>query len=348
MLYREVRRKVPSPPVESVRDAVPSPLPLPKAPSRVRRWLLIALVLWTAAIAVSLVPPAAFRAHLHALEAVSRAPSHFDRTAALVWQSADIVATAELAEQWPFSLFRALGENIALALYRLSLLASIEANELGYRLFDVGITGQLHLIEAAQNARWSVIFGRGSPERSAQAFAHYWGHPLETNTWAVPVSAADVHEILGALDIDDRVFQNLDIFLLPYVLRDVAGLGARGRIVLGAAPGFRAASKERTVYALLHELGHHIHFRYLGPYFPLLPSRWDEYMELREIAIWTSSGRAGSDAWRTSTEETFAEDFRVLFTPPRYPVAPHATAYGDPRKMEDGGAALRKFIESLW
>lgn len=116
--------------------------------------------------------------------------------------------------------------------------------------------------------------------------------------------------------------------------------------MIGAAPGGVRTSPNRTAYTLLHELGHHVHFSYLD-HAPNSQALWDEYMKLRGIDDWSESGAVGTVAWSHSPQETFAEDFRILFGPGEVLSIPHATEYGDPTTLPDRGESVRNFIIRL-
>jgi hypothetical protein len=97
---------------------------------------------------------------------------------------------------------------------------------------------------------------------------------------------------------------------------------------------------------LLHELGHHVHFAYIDGN-PDKDVLWQEYMALRGIGAWSESGQVESPAWVQSPQETFAEDFRLLFGDASARHFPHGTAYGDPTATSDGGEAVRSFMLKL-
>jgi len=74
---------------------------------------------------------------------------------------------------------------------------------------------------------------------------------------------------------------------------------------------------------------------------------WQQYMHLRNINDWTTVTTAADTAWQYSAQETFAEDFRMLFGPRSDETIPHMTAYGDPRQGTDNGLAVYEFINSI-
>jgi hypothetical protein len=115
-------------------------------------------------------------------------------------------------------------------------------------------------------------------------------------------------------------------------------------MILGAPPVGCEVAENQTAFTIAHELGHHIHMTLLGSTYEENPKGWDEYMRIRGIPKWTAGGDVNSRAWFESTEETFAEDVRVLLGTGQAASVPHGTAYEDPRANRVMAEELKVFI----
>lgn len=133
------------------------------------------------------------------------------------------------------------------------------------------------------------------------------------------------------------------VYLLPVGLPEISGLGGAG-FALISAPENKDKSFEQLRVTLLHELGHHIHSRFM-PFPAGLPSPlWEKYLEIRG-GEWRKAGDVNTAAWRDSSEETFAEDFRLLFGKNQYYYGD--ISLGDPRDNPETATRLRQFILGL-
>jgi hypothetical protein len=111
-----------------------------------------------------------------------------------------------------------------------------------------------------------------------------------------------------------------------------------------SAPENKDKSPEQLQVTLLHELGHHIHSRFM-PFTAGLPGNlWDDYLGIRG-SEWHKAGAVNSAAWSDSSEETFAEDFRLLFGKNQFYYGD--ISLGDPRDNPETASRLRKFILGL-
>lgn len=321
----------------------------PKVNRRAIRWILpLTLFLLGLWVGTGFNLPAQFTGHLASLATARPAPDVYHPHISAAWYEADTRAVGAEALRWPISIPSLLREAASIWQARAELLqdgGAVAAR--GYTIYDWGTTSQIHFLTAALHNRLRAASGTWNEALAEQALSHYQGYPMSLHPSQGAVNPDDVRRILDGLPLPDEVFKGYRVFLLPYQLIDTAGLGMLNLAVLGAAAGPEHNSYTRTAYTLLHELGHHIHFRYMGRTWPKPSGVWNEYVEMRGIAAWSPSGPVGSDAWGLSPEETFAEDFRVLFGPPEANRVPHGTEYGDPRDDPETAAKLYEFIARL-
>lgn len=267
----------------------------------------------------------------------------FDLNAAEEWRARDAERVADLVDDWPFSIPIILAEIALFQSKRHHVRASAQESERGYRVSSVAAGGIDHLLSVAVQGRVRALTRQWTREEDRLNWLTYGDQPLAPQPGGVAVRQNDVVALLDDLPLPDDVFANLHITLLPFVLDDTAGLASKGNIVLGAAPAASpVADFERTAYALVHELGHHIHYTYGQTWNGRAKSWWHEYVALRGIRSVT-----GSSPWEWLPEETFAEDFRLLFGPAAARTVPHGTVYGDPLDTSDGGLAIRRLMSNV-
>ncbi len=135
----------------------------------------------------------------------------------------------------------------------------------------------------------------------------------------------------------------LRVYLLPCGVPEISGLGGEGFVMI-SAPDIHDKSYEQLRVTLLHELGHHLHSRFMHSKNPESNSLWDTYLRIRG-GKWRGPGKVNTAAWNDSSEETFAEDFRMLFgkSQPFY----GDISLGDPRGNPEMALKLKKFILNL-
>lgn len=278
------------------------------------------------------------------LQAVAPTAASFDFAQAQVYWTEETKRLAALSDRWPFSIPVLLAEAVSLWTEKqVTQWFAGEPAERGYVIIPPGQAGQLHLLSTSIDARLQALRGGRTAATGHDALRYYAGYPLSKSP-GIFVQAEEIRAVLDHLDVPDRVLRGYRIVLLPFVLQDTAGLGSRGQAVLGAAPANRSNPAERAAYTIVHELGHHIHFTYIDGRNPKL---WDEYMAVRGIKEWVPSGPVGTDAWSRSVQETFAEDFRLLFGPPAARSLSHGTEYGDPTRDFEQARALRSFLRRV-
>lgn len=133
------------------------------------------------------------------------------------------------------------------------------------------------------------------------------------------------------------------VYLLPSGIPEISGLGGAGFAII-SAPEVKEKSTEQLRVTLLHELGHHLHSQFMPLQNPKSNSLWSTYLRIRG-GEWKGPGKVNTAAWSDSSEETFAEDFRMLFgkSQPYY----GDISLGDPRANPKTASKLKKFMLSL-
>lgn len=283
---------------------------------------------------------------LHAVS-VSAEPGSYYLDSAAQWWSGDAAHLEELAGEWPASLPALLGE-IALLWRERETILEREAlsTASGAKIVPADAAGRVHLLDVAIDARLAALANRWSRIAGEARLMQYYGYPIADARRVRIVEPEEVEKALDGAALPEGVLDGYRIVLLPFALENTAGIGTAGEAALGAAPDTGAVSPHRTAYTLLHELGHHVHFAYIDGN-PDKDVLWQEYMALRGIGAWSESGQVESPAWVQSPQETFAEDFRLLFGDASARHFPHGTAYGDPTATSDGGEAVRSFMLKL-
>lgn len=133
------------------------------------------------------------------------------------------------------------------------------------------------------------------------------------------------------------------VYLLPFRIPEISGLGGAG-FALISAPEISEKSIEQLRITLLHELGHHIHSQFMPTPLGRPSPLWDKYLVIRG-GEWHGAGGVNTTAWNNSSEETFAEDFRLLFGKDQFYYGD--IALGDPRVNPKTTAELKQFILEL-
>lgn len=155
--------------------------------------------------------------------------------------------------------------------------------------------------------------------------------------------ALQVLKELEESHLPPEILAGFRVYLLPVGIPEVSGLGGTGFAMI-SAPENDDRSFEQLRVTLLHELGHHIHSRFM-PFIAGLPSPlWGEYLRFRG-GKWHDAGDVNTAAWRNSSEETFAEDFRLLFGKNQYYYGD--LSLGDPRNNPETAMRVRRFMLDL-
>lgn len=159
-------------------------------------------------------------------------------------------------------------------------------------------------------------------------------------------SSDQVKQIL--LDLEQKVpgkfLKNYRIYLSPYSIPGVSGMGGPGFSVIYAIPKSYQPDTDSLRVTLYHELGHHIHLSYMDETTVTGNRLWNEYHQIRG-GSWHGPGKANTVEWSKSSEETFAEDFRMMFGDKQ----PYFgdMALGDPRDKPAMAQQLAGFISRL-
>ena len=204
---------------------------------------------------------------------------------------------------------------------------------LGFHVYDVQATGWLHVLYKAAAVRENLLSfhldRRVIEEASISELSD--GTPLyEASSEKLP-EVDEIVETLEGMTLPPMVFHDYRVYILPFSMGEISGLGAKGYMILGAPSVDCEVIENQTAFTVAHELGHHIHMTFLGTTYEDNPNGWDEYMKVRGIPTWSAGGDVNSKDWFESTEETFAEDIRVLFGTQEAASEPHRTIYQDPR-----------------
>lgn len=172
------------------------------------------------------------------------------------------------------------------------------------------------------------------------------GYTFDTGN-NVPFTTTGVQQAIASLapaKLPPVFLKKLRIFLLPYSIPEVSGLGGAGYLMLSARPvGLDLIDNQLTV-TLYHEIGHHVHMQFMPENTAEGRGLWLEYLKILG-GTWHGPGKVNTAAWSNSSEENFAEDFRMLFGNDQ----PYFgdMALGDPRVHPREATALKTFIKNL-
>lgn len=223
---------------------------------------------------------------------------------------------------------------------------SYSHESLGFYIYDTKSTGWLHVLYKAADVRRNLItsYLDNSILEEVNVNTLQDGTPLYE---AAITDLPKMEEVVGTMEgmsLPPEILRDYRVYILPFSMGEISGLGSKGYMILGAPPVGCEVTENQTAFTIAHELGHHIHMTLLGSTYEENPKGWDEYMRIRGIPKWTAGGDVNSRAWFESTEETFAEDVRVLFGTGRAASVPHGTAYEDPRANRVMAEELKVFI----
>ncbi len=159
-------------------------------------------------------------------------------------------------------------------------------------------------------------------------------------------SSKEAFQILTELDqtnLPSAFLTDFRVYLLPYGTPEISGLGEAGYAMI-SAPEIKEKSIEQLRVTLLHELGHHLHSSFMPSFAGQPNPLWEAYHQIRG-GEWHGPGEANTLAWSSSSEETFAEDFRMLFGKDQWYYGD--IDLGDPREQPKVAAELKQFIIGL-
>lgn len=216
-----------------------------------------------------------------------------------------------------------------------------QKNPSGYVVYGAEETARLFQVYQALQARLSYL-REGVADESLQ----WAGNPLANSGKVLSYRPQQVRRALDGLEgkIPAVFLKDYRIFLTPFALSGISGMGGAGFSLIFSLPESFGASDADLTVTLYHELGHNVHLSYMPEDTGWGRELWKEYHDFRG-GSWQDAGAAGTGAWSASSEETFAEDFRMVFgeAQPFF----EDMALGDPRAQSGVVEAFKAFVERL-
>lgn len=222
--------------------------------------------------------------------------------------------------------------------------AAGEQSPRGFVIYSPAVTLQLLLYDRAADMCKAASSGAAIP--AADELLRLGGEALSAASHDRYPSAARVRDTLTKLPIPSSAMRGYRVYLLPFSLGPISGLGGPGFALLAADPPDERLIPNQLEVTLVHEFGHHLHLSGMPWNTAAGRSRWDAYLRLRGLS-WREDGRVNTAAWAGSPEENFAEDFRLLFGRTPANEAPPATNGGDPREERALSAGLRALMRGV-
>lgn len=214
----------------------------------------------------------------------------------------------------------------------------------GYVVYPARTTSRLLALYQDLEVRLSYLNSGKMPLNRAR-----WDGFLFTGGKTQSYSPDHVMKVMTELQtngVPGNLLNGFRIFLLPYSIPDVSGLGGAGFALISAPDWLETNSNPEAELAvtLIHETGHHIHMSIMPKGTPSGEKYWLQYLKLRG-GEWHGPGPVNSVEWSHSSEETFAEDFRMLFGQDQ----PYFgdIALGDPRTDPEQAADIKRFMIQL-
>lgn len=182
---------------------------------------------------------------------------------------------------------------------------------------------------------------------NADSVKNQWeGYPFSKDANA-PYRREQVIRVLTELNhhkVPKAFLKGLNIYILPYAIPGVSGLGGPGYILLSAQNIHETLIDNQLSVTLYHEIGHHVNFTFMPKDNRQGDALWAEFLKIRGGA-WHGPGDVNTGAWGASSEETFAEDFRMLFGNNQLYFGD--LALGDPRTDPKRAAREKNFLINL-
>jgi hypothetical protein len=215
----------------------------------------------------------------------------------------------------------------------------------GFIVYSPQATAKLLALYQALELRLSYL-NSGKLSRSPEQ----WDGYSLVKAKAKPYSTAQVEKVMAELKangVPANLVTQFHIFLLPNSISKISGLGGAGFTLISApadAGEVNSGLEADLAVTLDHEIGHHIHMSFMPKGTAVGEKYWQEYLALRG-GVWHDPGQVNTAEWSRSSEETFAEDFRMLFGKDQ----PYFgdVALGDPRTNPDQAGEVKNFIIQL-
>jgi hypothetical protein len=211
----------------------------------------------------------------------------------------------------------------------------------GYTIYPASTTRELWELYKQAESRLEIL-NNGRISKNTELGGYLIsGEPVNT--------IYDGAQVRRAMDdiqskIPEQFLKNYRIFLAPFTLSGVSGQGGVGFGIIYALPESFKATEDDLRVTLYHELGHHIHLSYMPAQTTRGKNLWEEYFNFRG-GSWHGDGKVNTTDWSKSSEETFAEDFRMIFGNDQ----PYFgdMALGDPRVRPGTVKTFQKFVKGL-
>lgn len=210
----------------------------------------------------------------------------------------------------------------------------------GFKVYSAEETGKL--IKYYQDLRTGLEYLNGG---NVFAIKDWEGYVLE-DRGRTAYNSKEAIQILTELDgekLPAPFLADFRVYLLPSGTPEISGLGGAGFAII-SAPNIKEKSIEQLRVTLLHELGHHLHSSFMPSINGQPNPLWEAYHEIRG-GEWRGPGNVNTFEWSSSSEETFAEDFRMLFGKDQWYYGD--IDLGDPREQPGVAAELKQFMIGL-
>jgi hypothetical protein len=214
----------------------------------------------------------------------------------------------------------------------------------GYKLYSAKETAKLLEMDQALGLRLHYL-EQGNCNFNLRQWNGYFFNKIKSQ----PYDITQVNPLLSELakKIPGSLLKQLKIFILPYPIKDIAGLGGSGYDLISAYPASETLSQanDDLKVTLIHEIGHHIHLSFMPENTIRGKELWNQYLKICG-GKWHGPGAVNTKAWSNSSEETFAEYFRMLFGGKNQPFFGDITL-GDPRINPHKADRLIQFVKNL-
>ncbi len=214
----------------------------------------------------------------------------------------------------------------------------------GFVIYPPDVTLSLFLLDRVEEMYAAALVGPVAVPSVDELFT-LAGQPLEPSTPGKYPSVRRARTILESIDVSPAALRGYRVFLLPFSMGEVSGQGGPGFAFVAAEPRDELLIRNQLEVTLVHEFGHHLHLCGMPRETKAGREKWQEYLRMRHLA-WSDDGRVKTESWARSSEEAFAEDFRLLFGGPLAGEETSATKAGNPRRGQEA-SQLRRFMMNL-